>query len=117
MANIRKTSLWFRATLGAVIASIFSILHLAAPAWATDEKAAIKALNQKVNLLMQELSKDKSFDENLSRSLRDLDTIINSYSSDGDTQMGKFLGDQPANSDIRMGKFLGDQPTTPGSSN
>jgi hypothetical protein len=110
MAKMKKSSLWLKGAAGAAIAFLFSLLHLSPPAWATDEKDAIKALNQKVNLLMQECSRDRSFDDNLTRSMQNLDSIIRSYTGDGDTRMGKFLGDQPAGGDIRMGKFLGDTP-------
>ena len=112
MAKIRHGSLWMKGVIGTAVAFIFSILHLSPSAWATDERDAIKALNQKVNLLMQECSSDKSFDENLKRSLQDLDAVVKSYTDGGDTKMGKFLGDQPSNGDIRMGKFLGDQPSS-----
>lgn len=111
MAKIQKSSQWFKGIAGAFIAFLFSCFHLTPPAWATDDKEAVKALNQKVNLLMQECARDRSFDENFSRSVQNLDAIIKSYTGEGDTKMGKFLGDQPGNGDIRMGKFLGDQPS------
>jgi len=102
MAKIRKSSLWLRGSFGALIAFIFSLLHLSPPAWAADERDAIKALNQKINLLMEECSRDKTFDDNFARSLQNLDAVVKSY-LDGDARMCKISlapQDQPGVQDV-----------------
>lgn len=84
MASVRKvmsrTARW--ASLG--VAAIFSILNLAPPAWSQERAAptdrdAIRALDHKLDLIVEALSQDKVFNERMVEELRSLDGLIDEY--------------------------------------
>lgn len=87
MGQIRKGKSLIKTYVASAIITICTLLHLSPPAWATDQKAAMDALNKKINLLIEELAEDRSFDENLARQLVDLDSTVRDYT--GDTKMLK----------------------------